>query len=134
VRAKGFQTAVCFFNLSAGHIIRSVFKSSLGHVKSQLFLNFHFFPAAMQFPFATTGHNKFCPAYRANVSFTNLICHVFKYLPSDFTEKSGQFFPQIFYNSGMNYQSRLQRDLKALGIVAKEQAVAGTRLRLVMLT
>jgi hypothetical protein len=34
------------------------------------------------------------------------------------------FFRPILAKSGMNYQSRLQRDLNALGSLAKEQAAA----------
>jgi hypothetical protein len=46
-----------------------------------LFLNFHFFPAAKEFPFPSASHNKFRAANRANVSFANLICHVLDCLP-----------------------------------------------------
>jgi hypothetical protein len=46
-----------------------------------LFLNFHFFPAAKEFPFPTASHNKFRAANRTNVSFANLICHVVDCLP-----------------------------------------------------
>jgi hypothetical protein len=45
-----------------------------------LLLNFHLFPAAMQFPIAATGHDKLCSANRADISFANLISHVFNYL------------------------------------------------------
>jgi hypothetical protein len=56
-----------------------------------LFLNFHFFPAAKEFPFPTASHNKFRTTNRANISFANLIRHFIKYLPlkSNTTTKKG---------------------------------------------
>ena len=41
------------------------------------FLDFHLFSAAMQLPVAATGYDKFCTTHRADISFSNLICHVF---------------------------------------------------------
>jgi hypothetical protein len=45
-------------------------------VTGYLFLDFHLFPAAMQFSVTATGHDKFRTAHRANISFSNLICHI----------------------------------------------------------
>ncbi len=54
------------------------------------------------------------------------------YFSCQLLEGSGSFSP-TFDNSGMNYQSRLQRDLNALGSVAREQSVTQTWLRGTML-
>jgi hypothetical protein len=53
----------------------------------------------------------------------------------DFLNNYGdvEFFLPAFGKSGMNYQSRCQRDLSALGSVAKEQAVTQTSLQGTML-
>jgi hypothetical protein len=34
----------------------------------------------MHLAVAATGYNKFCATYRADISFANLICHVYDYL------------------------------------------------------
>jgi hypothetical protein len=46
--------------------------------------DFHLFPAAMHFPAAAAGHDKFGTALGADISFANLICHAFYYLPVEF--------------------------------------------------
>ena len=45
-----------------------------------LFLDFHFFPAAMHLAIAAAGYDKFCATHRTDIPFSYLICHIFRYL------------------------------------------------------